>query len=75
MKKRTILYSMLFAVGTVFTGCSDQFLEDMSPYDKYTADKTFGIESNLDQYIQNLYYNYFYKSGIVTGKQIGRAHV
>ena len=52
MKKRTILYSMLFAVGTVFTGCSDQFLEDMSPYDKYTADKTFEIERNLVQYIQ-----------------------
>ena len=73
MKKRTILYSMLFAVGTVFTGCSDQFLEDMSPYDKYTADKTFGIESNLDQYIQNLYYNYFYKSGMTPTQSYGLA--
>nr|WP_320058326.1 RagB/SusD family nutrient uptake outer membrane protein [uncultured Bacteroides sp.] len=73
MKKRTILYGMLLAVGTAFTSCSDQFLEDMSPYDKYSAEKTFGVESNLDQYIQNLYYNYFYKSGMTPTQSYGLA--
>ena len=62
MKKR-ILYTVLLAAGLAFSSCSDQFLQDMNPYDSYSPEKTFGIESNLDLYIQNVYYNYFYKSG------------
>ena len=61
MKKR-ILYTVLLAAGLAFSSCSDQFLQDMNPYDSYSPEKTFGIESNLDLYIQNVYYNYFYKS-------------
>lgn len=33
--------------------------------------KTFGIESNLDLYIQNVYYNYFYKSGMTPPQSYG----
>lgn len=56
---------MLFALGLSMTttGCSDQFLEDMHPYDSYTPEKVFSSEQNLDLYIQNAYYNYFRKSG------------
>lgn len=71
MKKRTILYSMLLAAGLTFTGCSDDFLKEMTPYDKYGPEKTFGIESNLDKYIQNVYYTYFYKSGMTPVQSYG----
>lgn len=54
MKKR-ILYTVLLAAGLAFSSCSDQFLQDMNPYDSYSPEKTFGIESNLDLYIQNVY--------------------
>lgn len=47
MKKR-ILYTVLLAAGLAFSSCSDQFLQDMNPYDSYSPEKTFGIESNLD---------------------------
>ena len=65
MKKRTLLYSLLFATGLTLsiTGCSDQFLEDMKSYDNYTPEKVFSSDHNLDLYIQNTYYNYFRKSG------------
>ena len=65
MKKRTLLYSLLFATGLTLstTGCSDQFLEDMKSHDNYTPDKVFSSDHNLDLYIQNTYYNYFRKSG------------
>ena len=53
MKKR-ILYTVLLAAGLTFSGCSDQFLQDMNPYDSYSPEKTFGIESNLD-YIFRMY--------------------
>ena len=58
-----ILYSVILAAGLSFTGCSDQFLEDMHPYDKYTPEMVFGNENNLDAYIGNMYYNYFYGIG------------
>ena len=32
MKKR-ILYTVLLAAGLAFSSCSDQFLQDMNPYD------------------------------------------
>ena len=65
MKKKTILYSALLAIGLLsFSGCSDQFLKDMTPYDKYSPEQTFGSEVILDQYIQNIYYNYFRVSGM-----------
>lgn len=70
MKKR-ILYTVLLAAGLTFSGCSDQFLLDMNPYDSYSPEKTFGIESNLDLYIQNVYYNYFYKSGMTPPQSYG----
>ncbi len=70
MKKR-ILYTVLLAAGLTFSGCSDQFLQDMNPYDSYSPEKTFGIESNLDLYIQNVYYNYFYKSGMTPPQSYG----
>lgn len=70
MKKRT-LYSIILAVGMGFSSCSDQFLEDMSPYDKYAPEKVFGVEANLDTYIQNVYYNYFYKSGMTPAQSYG----
>lgn len=54
MKKR-ILYTVLLAAGLAFSSCSDQFLQDMNPYDSYSPEKTFGIESNLDLYIHILY--------------------
>ena len=70
MKKR-ILYTVLLAAGLAFSSCSDQFLQDMNPYDSYSPEKTFGIESNLDLYIQNVYYNYFYKSGMTPPQSYG----
>ena len=42
MKKR-ILYTVLLAAGLAFSSCSDQFLQDMNPYDSYSPEKTFGI--------------------------------
>ena len=54
MKKKALLYSIVLATGMSFSGCSDQFLQDMTPYDKYSPEMTFGIESNLDSYIQNV---------------------
>lgn len=65
MKKKTLLYSLVFAMGVSFTttSCSDSFLEDMRPYDSYNPEKVFSNENNLDLYIQNTYYNYFRKSG------------
>lgn len=71
MKKKTILYSVLLAAGLSFSSCSDQFLQDMAPYDKYSPEKTFGVETNLDQYIQNVYYCYFYKSGMTPTQSYG----
>ena len=44
------LYTVLLAAGLAFSSCSDQFLQDMNPYDSYSPEKTFGIESNLDLY-------------------------
>lgn len=41
MKKR-ILYTVLLAAGLTFSGCSDQFLQDMNPYDSYSPEKTMG---------------------------------
>ena len=65
MKKKTLLYSLVFAMGVSFTttSCSDSFLEDMRPYDSYNPEKVFSNENNLDLYIQNTYYNYFRKGG------------
>ena len=71
MKKKALLYSIVLATGMSFSGCSDQFLQDMTPYDKYSPEMTFGIESNLDSYIQNVYYNYFYKSGMTPTQSYG----
>ena len=68
---RDRLYTVLLAAGLTFSGCSDQFLQDMNPYDSYSPEKTFGIESNLDLYIQNVYYNYFYKSGMTPPQSYG----
>lgn len=66
MKKKTLLYSLLIAMGSLTaTSCSDDFLKDMAPYDKYSPEKVFGNENNLDLYIQNIYYNYFRVSGFV----------
>lgn len=73
MKKKALLYSIVLATGMSFSGCSDQFLQDMTPYDKYSPEMTFGIESNLDSYIQNVYYNYFYKSGMTPTQSYGLA--
>lgn len=70
MKKKNILYSVLLAA-CLSTGCSDQFLQDMTPYDAYSPEKTFGVESNLDLYIQNVYYTYFYKSGMTPTQSYG----
>ncbi len=70
MKKR-ILYTLLLAASVTFSGCSDQFLKDMSPYDSYSPEKTFGVESNLDTYISNIYYNYMYKSGMTPTQSYG----
>ena len=42
MKKR-ILYTVLLAAGLAFSSCSDQFLQDMNPYDSYSPEKTFGL--------------------------------
>ena len=39
MKKR-ILYTVLLAAGLAFSSCSDQFLQDMNPYDSYSPEKT-----------------------------------
>lgn len=69
--EKSILYAGVLAVGLAFSGCSDQFLQDMNPYDSYSPEKTFGIESNLDMYVQNLYYNYFYKSGMTPPQSYG----
>lgn len=69
--KKSILYSMLLTVGLSFSACSDQFLEDMTPYDKYSPEKTFGNETNLDKYIQNVYYNFYYKSGMTPVQSYG----
>lgn len=63
--KKCILYIVLLVVGLVFSSCSDQFLQDMNLYDSYLLEKIFGIEFNLDLYIQNVYYNYFYKLGMI----------
>ncbi len=71
MKKKALLYSVLLAAGMTISGCSDQFLEDMTPYDKYSPEMTFGIESNLDLYIKNVYYTYFYKSGMTPTQSYG----
>lgn len=71
MKKKNILCGVLLAAGLSFTGCNDDFLKDMSPYDKYSPEKTFGIELNLDRYIQNIYYTYFYKSGMTPTQSYG----
>jgi hypothetical protein len=38
MKKKALLYSIVLATGMSFSGCSDQFLQDMTPYDKYSGD-------------------------------------
>ncbi len=70
MKKKNILYSVLLAA-CLSTGCSDQFLQDMNPYDAYSPEKTFGIEANLDLYIKNIYYNSFYKSGMTPVRSYG----
>ena len=43
MKKKALLYSIVLATGMSFSGCSDQFLQDMTPYDKYSPEMTFGI--------------------------------
>lgn len=71
MKKRNILYGVLLAAGLSVSGCSDDFLKEMSPYDKYSPEMTFGVELNLDQYIQNIYYTYFYKSGMSPTQSYG----
>ncbi len=63
MKKR-ILYTVLLAgyYGLAFSSCSDQFLQDMNPYDSYSPEKKLGIESNLDLYIRMCIITIFYKS-------------
>ena len=38
MKKKALLYSIVLATGMSFSGCSDQFLQDMTPYDKYSPE-------------------------------------
>ncbi len=75
MKKKNILYGILLATGLSLSGCNDDFLKEMSPYDKYSPEKTFGTELNLDRYIQNVYYNYFYKSGMTPTQSYGLSGV
>ena len=70
MKKAHIIY-VLLAPDWHLAVAVDQFLQDMNPYDSYSPEKTFGIESNLDLYIQNVYYNYFYKSGMTPPQSYG----
>ena len=61
--RKHILYTMILSAGLSITGCSDQFLQDMRPYDKYTPELVFGNDQNIDAYIGNIYYNYFYGIG------------
>ena len=75
MKKKNILYGVLLATGISFTSCNDDFLKEMSPYDKYSPEMTFGVELNLDRYIQNVYYTYFYKSGMTPTQSYGLSGV
>lgn len=77
MKKKTLLYSILLAAGlsATITSCSDEFLKEMSPYDQYDPQKTFGNETNLDMFVQNMYYNYFRSSGytpVLSYSEVGR---
>lgn len=71
MKKIIVIVNTILVFGLSFSGCSDQFLEDMSPYDKYSPQKTFGNDVNIDKYIQNLYYNYFRVSGMTPTQSYG----
>ena len=56
MKKR-ILYTVLLAAGLAFSSCSDQFLQDMNPYDSYSPEKTSA---------SNLIWTYIFRMCIIT---------
>lgn len=56
MKKR-ILYTVLLAAGLTFSGCSDQFLQDMNPYDSYSRKKLS---------VSNLTWTYIFRMCIIT---------
>ena len=56
MKKR-ILYTVLLAAGLTFSGCSDQFLQDMNPYDSYSPEKLS---------VSNLTWIYIFRMCIIT---------
>lgn len=71
MKKIIIIVNTILVLGLSFSGCSDQFLEDMSPYDKYSPEKTFGNDVNIDKFIQNIYYNSFRVSGMTPPQSYG----
>ena len=57
MKKR-ILYTVLLAAGLTFSGCSDQFLQDMNPYDSYSTGKKLSVS--------NLTWTYIFRMCIIT---------
>lgn len=71
MKKIIVLVNAILVLSLFFSGCSDQFLKDMSPYDKYDPQKTFGNDVNIDKFIQNIYYNYFRVSGMTPTQSYG----
>lgn len=69
MKKKNILYGLLLGA-YLATSCSDNFLDE-ELYGAYSPEKTFGIEANLDLYIQNMYYKYFRVSGMTPTQSYG----
>lgn len=71
MKKIIVIVNAILVLSLFFSGCSDQFLKDMSPYDKYSPEKTFGNDVNIDKFIQNIYYNYFRVSGMTPPQSYG----
>lgn len=71
MKKIIVIVNTILVLGLSFSGCSDQFLKDMSPYDKYPPEKTFGNDVNIDKFIQNIYYNSFRVSGMTPPQSYG----
>lgn len=56
MKKR-ILYTVLLAAGLAFSSCSDQFLQDMNPYDSYSPERLSA---------SNLIWTYIFRMCIIT---------
>lgn len=57
MKKR-ILYTVLLAAGLAFSSCSDQFLQDMNPYEQLFTGKELSAS--------NLIWTYIFRMCIIT---------